>query len=168
MAQTNTVTLPLVAKSSTVNDTHPSWLFAPHVWKKGGKKLPQTNWKIEAVDLGRPDFLGVTTINHRNFPGFTFDLSPPLLFLSVAQDMTQSWPSQQVLGGDPAQRMLYNTKACQCVECVSLASILANHFWKCKTDQTYRPVCKMLQQVWDKKVKMRRCRWPRKMLWMIN
>lgn len=56
----------------------------------------------------------------RNLPQFTFDLSPPLLlFLSVAQDMTQSWPSQQVLGGDPAQRMLYNSKACQCVECVS-------------------------------------------------
>ncbi|XP_075870741.1 uncharacterized protein aff3 [Nelusetta ayraudi] len=29
----------------------------------------------------------------------------------ILQDMTQSWPSQQVLGGDPAQRMLYNTKA---------------------------------------------------------
>lgn len=41
--------------------------------------------------------------------------SPLTLPPSVAQDMTQSWPSQQALGGDWAQRILYNPKVCMCV-----------------------------------------------------
>lgn len=119
VAQTKAVTLPLVAKSGTVNDTRPApvWLLS----FLSVKMLLQTNWKVKAVDLEQLDFLFVATINHTNFPQFTFDLSTTLLFLSPAQDMTQSWPSQQVLGGDPAQQMLYNSKACHCVECVSLA-----------------------------------------------
>ena len=44
--------------------------------------------------------------------------SPLTLLPSVAQDMTQSWPSQQALGGDRAQRMLYNPKVLYvCVLC---------------------------------------------------
>lgn len=129
VAQINVVTLPLVAKSSTANHSRPfqMWQFALLVWKKGGKKFLQTNWK-KAVDLVRLDFHNVMTINHRNSPQFTFELPP--LFLSVTQHMTQSWPSQQVLGGDPAQRMLYSSKACQCVECDSLVSIMVftNYF----------------------------------------
>ncbi|XP_029386221.1 AF4/FMR2 family member 3 isoform X2 [Echeneis naucrates] len=33
-----------------------------------------------------------------------------LLRCACSQDMTQSWPSQQALGGDPAQRILYSPK----------------------------------------------------------
>ncbi|XP_027146633.1 AF4/FMR2 family member 3 isoform X2 [Larimichthys crocea] len=33
-----------------------------------------------------------------------------LLRCAYSQDMTQSWPSQQALGGDQAQRILYNSK----------------------------------------------------------
>lgn len=64
------------------------------------------------TDLGCQEFLFVNTINHSGIPQFTFDL---LLPPSIAQDMTQSWTSQQALGGDQAQRILYNSKVCLCV-----------------------------------------------------
>lgn len=160
LAQSKAVTLPLVAKSRTVTDTRPCPSLAFELCKcekREGKKLLQTNWKIKAVDLGRLDFLYITTINHRNFSQFTFDLSTPLLFLSAAQDMTQSWASQQVLGGDPAQQMLYNSKACQCVECVCLAF----EKWLLKA-QNRSNTQVGFQSVAGKKVKMQNCRWARK------
>lgn len=63
------------------------------------------------TDLGCLEFLYVKTINHTGISQFTSDPAPP----SVAQDMTQSWTSQQALGGDQAQRILYNPKVCVCV-----------------------------------------------------
>lgn len=55
----------------------------------------------------------MSTINLSDISQFTFDPPPPHTF--VAQDMTQSWPSQQALGGDQAQQILYNSKVCLCV-----------------------------------------------------
>lgn len=60
-------------------------------------------------------------------------------FTSVTQDMTQSWPSQQALEGDQAQRILYNPKVCVLV-CFYLISK-----WGCHRFYTLKSACSTFQ-----------------------
>lgn len=113
--------------------TPPDWedwahiksLPALYVCKKGEKfALNQTEIKkVLMTDLGWLRFLYVKIITHNDISQFTFDPCT-----AVAQDMTQSWPSQQALGGDQAQRILYNPKVCGRV-CCSAFIIKAKLHW---------------------------------------
>ena len=87
---------------------------------RGSVKLRLNERKRKKVwfkDLRCRDVQHVSAINLSDISQFTFDPHPPPTPLPtcVAQDMTQSWPSQQALGGDQAQQILYNSKVCLCV-----------------------------------------------------